>query len=219
SQAITGKRANAVFGGKLYCGKHGEPIVATYARHYSCKSKGCPNRSLNYDQIIAFVIDAISTLDRNMIMAHFDSAEIVQKRTKLEYEIAQLNKELEAVRTGLNKVIDALGPDARSHEIRAFFDDKSEQIHRLKLDISRCERELAETTLPKSIDRIVTCHNKLVAKLQTWSRDPEAVVPLRRIIDRLTIHVIWNEAEECWEQSCEVTFDFAAIITADKRHS
>ncbi|MBS8275594.1 recombinase family protein [Thalassospira tepidiphila] len=219
NQAITSKRANAVFGGKLYCGKHGKPIVATYARHYSCKTKGCPNRSLNYDEVIAFVIDAISTLDRNMIMAHFDSVEMVRKRSKLEHEIAQLNKELEAVRVGLNKVIDALGRDARSHEIRAFFDDKSEQIHRLKLDISRCERELAETTLPKSIDRIVARHNKLVTKLQTWSRDPEAVVPLRQIIDRLTIHAIWNEAEECWERSCEVTFDFPAIIAADKRVS
>lgn len=219
NQAITSKRANAVFGGKLYCGKHGEPIVATYARHYSCKKKGCPNRSLNYDEVIAFVIDAISTLDRNMIMAHFDSAKMAKKRSELEREITQLNKELEAVRIGLNKVIDALGPDARSHEIRAFFDDKSEQIHRLKLDISRCERELAETTLPKSIDRIVTRHNKLVAKLQTWSRDPEAVVPLRQIIDRLIIHAIWNEAEECWERSCEVTFDFPAIIAADKRVS
>tara|TARA_B100000949_G_scaffold158453_1_gene139470 strand:- start:20 stop:529 length:510 start_codon:yes stop_codon:yes gene_type:complete len=168
---------------------------------------------------MALVIEAISTLDQDMIMAHFDSAKMAKKRSKLEREITQLNKELEHVRTGLNKVIDALGPDARSHEIRAFFDDKSEQIHRLKLDISRCERELAATTLPKSIDRIVTRHNKLVAKLQTWSRDPEAVVPLRQIIDRLTIHAIWNEAEECWERSCEVTFDFPAIIAVDKRVS
>jgi len=216
-QVITGKRANAVFGGKLYCGKHGEPIVATYARHYSCKTKGCPNRSLNYDQIITLVIEAISKLDRNMIMAQFDSGKIEKRRSKLEREIEQLKGELEAVRTGLNKVIDALGPDARSHEIRAFFDDKSEQIHRLKLDISRCERELAETTPPKSIDRIVAHHKTLIAKLETWSRDPEAVAPMRQIIDRLTIHAIWNEAEECWERSCEVTFDFPAITAADKR--
>lgn len=144
---------------------------------------------------------------------------VVGKHSELEHEIAHLNKELETVRIGLNKVIEALGPDARSHEIRAFFDDKSEQIHRLKLDISRCERELAETTLSKSIDRIVSRNNKLIAKLQTWSRDPEAIVPLRQIIDRLTIHVIWNEAEECWQRSCEVTFDFPAIIAADKRLS
>ncbi|WP_417799058.1 recombinase family protein [Terasakiella pusilla] len=219
NQAITGKRANAVFGGKLYCSKHGEPIVATYARHYSCKTKGCPNRSLNYDQVIALVIESISTLDRDMIMAHFDNADMVKRRSKLEGEIKRLEKELEDIRAGLNKVIDALGPDARSHEIRAFFDDKSEQIHRTKLDISRCERELSDTSIPKSIDRIVARHNKLVAKLQTWSRNPEAVVPLRQVIDKLTIHAIWNEAEECWERSCNVTFDFAAIIATDKRIS
>ncbi|WP_114111888.1 recombinase family protein [Thalassospira xiamenensis] len=219
SQAITGKRANAVFGGKLYCGKHGEPIVATYARHYSCKSKGCPNRSLNYDQIIAFVIKAISTLDQDMIMAHFDNADMVKKRSKLEGEIKRLRKELEDIRAGLNKVIDALGPDARSHEIRAFFDDKSEQIHRTKLDISRCERQLADTSLPKSIDRILARHNKLIAKLRAWSRDPKAVIPLRQIIDRLIIHATWDEIEERWDRKCEVTFDFAAIIAADKRHS
>lgn len=219
SQAITGKRANAVFGGKLYCGKHGGPIVATYARHYSCKSKGCPNRSLNYDQIIAMVIKAISTLDQDMITAHFDNAGMVKKRSRLESEINRLRKDLEDHRTGLNKMIDALGPDARSHEIRAFFDDKSEQIHRIKIDISRCQRELAETSLPKSIDRIVARHSKLVANLRVWSRDPEAVVPLRQIIDRLTIHATWDEIEERWDRRCEVTFDFAAIIAADKRHS
>ncbi|WP_082824785.1 recombinase family protein [Thalassospira lucentensis] len=219
SQAITSKRANAVFGGKLYCGKHDEPIVATYARHYSCKSKGCPNRSLNYDQISAFVIKAISTLDQDMIKAHFDNADMVKRRSKLEGEIKRLRKELGDIRTGLNKVIDALGPDARSHEIRAFFDDKSEQIHRTKLDISQCERQLAATSLPKSIDRILARHNKLIAKLRVWSRDPEAVIPLRQIINRLTIHATWDEIEERWDRRCEVTFDFAAIIAADKRLS
>ena len=219
NQAITGKRANAVFGGKLYCGKHGEQIVATYARHYSCKTKGCPNRSLNYDEVIAMVMKTISTLDQNMIMAHFDSAKMAKKRSELEGQLTRLNKELEHVRTGLNKVIDALGPDARSHEIRAFFDDKSEQIHRTKLDISRYERELADTSIPKSIDRILARHNKLIAKLRVWSRDPEAVIPLRQIIDRLTIHATWDEIEERWDRKCEVTFDFPAIITADKRLS
>ena len=219
NQAITSKRVNAVFGGKLYCAKHGEPIAATYARHYSCKSKGCPNRSLSYDQIIAMVIKSISRLDQDMIEAHFDNADMVKRRSKLEGEVKRLRKELEDIRTGLNKVIDALGPDARSHEIRAFFDDKSEQIHRTKLDISRCERQLADTSLPKSIDRILARHNKLIAKLQVWSRDPEAVIPLRQIIDRLTIHSTWDEIEESWDRRCEVTFDFPAIIAADKRLS
>lgn len=219
SQAITAKRANAVFGGKLYCGKHGDRIVATYARHYSCTTKGCPNRSLNYDEIIALVINAISTLDQDMILAHFDSTQMTKTRTKLEREIDRLKKELETLRASVNKVIDALGPDARSHEIRAFFDDKSEQIHRTKLDISRCQRELAETSIPKSLDRIIARHNKLLAKLRVWSRDPEAVTPLRQIIDKLTIHATWDEANRMWLRECKATFDFAALIAADKRHA
>ncbi|PTB87498.1 hypothetical protein C9939_00980 [Pseudidiomarina aestuarii] len=52
-----------------------------------------------------------------------------------------------------------------------------------------------------------------------WSRDPEAVIPLCQIIDGLTIHATWDEIEERWDRKCEVTFDFAAIIAADKRHS
>jgi len=42
-QAVTKKRANALFGGKLYCGEHNQKITATYAKHYSCPVKGCPN--------------------------------------------------------------------------------------------------------------------------------------------------------------------------------
>ncbi|WP_156484628.1 hypothetical protein [Thalassospira lucentensis] len=149
-------------------------------------------------------------------MTHFDNSDMIKRRSKLEGEIKRLREELEAIRTGLNKVIDALGPDARSHEIRAFFDDKSEQIHRTKLEISRHERELADTSIPKSIGRILARHNKLIAKLRVWSRDPEAVIPLRQILDRFTIHAAWDDTEECWKRSCEVTFDFAAIIAADK---
>jgi hypothetical protein len=124
--------------------------------------------------------------------------------------------ELETLRTSVNKVIEALGPDARSQDIRAFFDDKSELIHRTKLDISRHQRELAETTVPKSLDRIIQRHNNLVARLRVWSRDAEAVVPLRRVIDRLTIHTFWDQVPKTWRLDCKATFDFNALIANEK---
>ena len=213
NQAITPKRANAVFGGKLYCGVHGHKIVATYAKHYSCPVKGCPNRSLNYDQIMPMVLDAISTLDQNTIRQHFDSGEMAKAREHHEQEINRLKTELEALRASVNKVINALGPDARSQEIRAFFDDKSEQIHRIKLDISHHQRELAETTIPKSLDRVILRHTNLVARLSVWSRDPEAVVPLRHNIEKLTIDTIWDDENQVWHRHCKVAFDLAVLIS------
>jgi len=91
------------------------------------------------------------------------------------------------VPTGLYTVIDALRPDVRSHEIRTFFDDKLEQIDRLKLDISHGERELNETTLPKSSDHIFAHHNKLIASLKTRLHNPEDVHPVRQtcLVQRL----------------------------------
>lgn len=216
NQAITTKRSNAVFGGKLYCGEHGHKITATYAKHYSCPVKGCQNRSLNYDQIMALVIDAISTLDQDTIRDHFDDNKMADTRAHHEQEIIRLKAELESLRASVNKVIEALGPDARSKDIRAFFDDKSEQIHRTKLDLARHKRELAETTLPKSLDRIILRHNALISKLRIWSRDPKAVVPLRRVIDKLTIHTFWDQENKTWRSECKATFDFNAIIASEK---
>lgn len=216
NQAITTKRSNAVFGGKLYCGEHGHKITATYAKHYSCPVKGCQNRSLNYDQIMALVIDAISDLDQDKIRDHFDNDKMLETRAHHEQEIIRLKAELDALRTSVNKVIEALGPDARSKDIRAFFDDKSEQIHRTKLDLAHHKRELAETTLPKSLDRIILRHNALISKLRIWSRDPKAVVPLRRVIDKLTIHTFWDQENKTWRSECKATFDFNAIIASEK---
>lgn len=40
NQAAAKKRANALFGGKLYCREHNQKITATGAKHYSCTVKG-----------------------------------------------------------------------------------------------------------------------------------------------------------------------------------
>lgn len=112
------------------------------------------------------VLETISTLDQNTIRQHFDSGDMAKTRKHHEREIDRLETELEALRASVNKIIEALGPDARSQEIRAFFDDKSELIHRTKLDIARHQRELAEMTVPKSLDRIIQRHNNLAARLR-----------------------------------------------------
>ncbi|MDG4720726.1 recombinase family protein [Thalassospira aquimaris] len=216
TQAATKKRANAVFGGKLYCGEHNQKITATYAKHYSCPVKGCANRNLHYDEIIKLVLDAIADLDEVKIIQHFEGDEIQQVRAHHAREIERLTQHLEDLRASINKVIDALGPDARSKEIRAFFDDKSELIQRAKLDISRHQRELTEMTVPKSLDRIIQRHNNLVARMRVWSRDPKAVVPLRNIVEKLAISNSWDDENQVWHRRCAATFDFAGLSVDDK---
>ncbi|WP_114095840.1 recombinase family protein [Thalassospira xiamenensis] len=210
-QAVTKKRANAVFGGKLYCGEHNQKITATYAKHYSCPVKGCANRNLHYDEIIKLVLDAIADLDEAKIIEHFESEEIQQVRTHHAREIERLNQHLEDLRASINKVIDALGRDARSTEIRAFFDDKAEQIQRTKLDIAHHKRDLADCAIPKKLQNIVQQHQRLVTRLSLWSRDPEAVIPVRQIIERFTIDINWEEENQVWHHQCEATFDLAAL--------
>lgn len=217
NQAVGNKRANAVFGGKLYCGEHDQKITATYAKHYSCPVKGCANRNLHYDEVIKLVLDAIAELDETKIIENFDSDEIRYRRKQHNSEIARLTEQLEQLRANINKVIEALGPNARSREIRAFFDDKAEQIQRTKLDISRHRRELSEASIPKSLGRIIQRHNSLVARLHVWSRDPEAVALLRDIIDALIIHNTWDPSNNIWRRECNATFNFNALIAADKR--
>lgn len=73
-------------------------------------SKGGPNRSPNYAQII----EAITTLDQDTIRTHFDSKRMNKTRVSHKQEIDHLKIELETLRTSVNKVIEALGPDGRS---------------------------------------------------------------------------------------------------------
>jgi len=207
-QAVTKKRANAVFGGKLYCGEHNQKITATYAKHYSCPVKGCANRNLHYDEIIKLVLDAIAELDEAKIIEHFESEDIQQVRAHHAREIERLTQHLEDLRASINKVIDALGPDARSTEIRAFFDDKAEQIQRTKLDIAANKRELAESAPPTKIASNLQRHQKLVAKLRAWSRDPEAVASMRQLIKRLTLV---SRSENPHNSICLAEFDLQSF--------
>ena len=217
NQAATKKRANALFGGKLFCGEHNQKITATYAKHYSCPVKGCANRNLHYDEIIKLVLDAVAELDETKIIEHFESDEIQQVRAHHSRSIERLTEHLEYLRASINKVIDALGPDARSNEIRAFFDDKAEQIQRTKLDLSHHKRALADNAPPKKLHTIVERHQNLLAKLAVWSRDPSAVNPLRQVILQLTIAT--NEAgkNSDIQRTCSVDFDFPAIASPSKK--
>ncbi|MEQ8391457.1 MAG: recombinase family protein [Thalassospira sp.] len=214
NQAVGNKRANAVFGGKLYCGEHDQKITATYAKHYSCPVKGCANRNLHYDEIIKLVLDAIAELDEAKIIEHFESDEIQQVRAHHTREIERLTRYLEDLRASINKVIDALGPDARSSEIRAFFDDKAEQIQRTKLDIAHHKRELPGSTLPRKLENIIQRHQNLVASLRAWSRDPEAVACMRQIIERLTLCATSQNKSKA---VCLANFDLQSIISTNKR--
>ena len=212
-QAVTKKRANALFGGKLYCGEHNEKITATYAKHYSCPVKGCANRNLHYDEIIKLVLDAVAELDEAKIIEHFKSDEIQQVRAHHAREIERLSQHLEDLRASISKVIDALGPDARSAEIRAFFDDKAEQIQRTKLDIATHKRELSDSALPRKLAGIIQRHQKLISCLLNWSRDPKAVGPLRQTINRIILKPFQSRHEGPVQRACFADFDFDALIT------
>ena len=217
NQAVGSKRANAVFGGKLYCGEHDQKITATYAKHYSCPVKGCANRNLHYDEVIKLVLDAIANLDEAKIVEHFEGDELRNIRTHHTQEIARLTTQLENLRASMNKVIDALGPDARSNEIRVFFDDKAEQIQRTKLDLGQHKRAIADSASPKKLDAIVKHHQNLVARLAIWSRDPSAVNLLRQVILKLT--VVTNKAGNRSDRlrTCTADFDFPAIASSQTK--
>ena len=118
--------------------------------------------------------------------------------------------DLEDLRASINKVIDALGPDARSTEIRAFFDDKAEQIQRTKLDIAHHKRDLADCATPKKLQNIVQQHQRLVTRLSLWSRDPEAVAPIRQTIKRLTIT---TSGDRTGNVTCCADFDVQGITS------
>lgn len=47
--------------------------------------------------------------------------------------------------------------------------------------------------------------------------DDDGLYPALRH-DGLTLHAIWNKAEDCREQSCKVTYAFPSSIAARKRH-
>jgi DNA invertase Pin-like site-specific DNA recombinase len=211
-QAVTKKRANAVFGGKLYCGEHNQKITATYAKHYSCPVKGCANRNLHYDEIIKLVLDAIADLDEAKIIQHFEGDEIQQVRAHHASEIQRLTQHLEDIRAGINKVIGALGADARSSDIRAFFDDKAEQIQRVKLDISHHKRALAEHATPRKLRVIVQQHQNLIAKLLIWSRDPSAVAAIRNTIDKLVLRPESDAKHKPSHRKCDASFKFSALL-------
>ena len=217
NQAVGSKRANAVFGGKLYCGEHDQKITATYAKHYSCPVKGCANRNLHYDEVIKLVLDAIANLDEAKIIEHFEGDELRNIRAHHTQEIERLTTQLEYLRAGMNKVIDALGLDARSNEIRVFFDDKAEQIQRTKLDLGQHKRAIADSASPKKLDAIVKHHQNLVARLAIWSRDPSAVNLLRQVILKLT--VVTNKAGNRSDRlrTCTADFDFPAIASSQTK--
>ena len=217
NQAVGNKRANAVFGGKLYCGEHHQKITATYAKHYSCPVKGCANRNLHYDEVIKLVLDAIANLDEAKIIEHFEGDELRNIRAHHTQEIARLTTQLENLRAGMNKVIDALGPDARSNEIRVFFDDKAEQIQRTKLDLAQHKRAIADNASPKKLDTIVKHHQNLVARLAVWSRDPSAVNLLRQVILKLTITTNKAGRKSDHLRTCTADFDFPAIVSSPKK--
>ena len=176
------------------------------------RRKGCANRNLHYDEIIKLVLDAVAELDEAKIIEHFKSDEIQQVRAHHAREIERLSQHLEDLRASISKVIDALGPDARSAEIRAFFDDKAEQIQRTKLDIATHKRELSDSALPRKLAGIIQRHQKLISCLLNWSRDPKAVGPLRQTINRIILKTFQSRHEVPVQRACFADFDFDAII-------
>ncbi len=129
-------------------------------------------------------------MDQDKIRNHFDSDKMTQNRIYHQQDISRLKTELETLRTSVNKVIEALGPDAYSKDIRAFFDDKSEQIHQSQLDLARHRRELAKTTIPRSLDHIVLTSSRIdhkIAHLVTTPKSREATTPHHRQADNSNI--------------------------------
>uniref|UniRef100_UPI003AA81A50 hypothetical protein n=1 Tax=Thalassospira sp. TaxID=1912094 RepID=UPI003AA81A50 len=81
-----------------------------------------------------------------------------------------------------------------------------------RLDIDREKRALAELSPPTNIREIHARFAKNIEKLRVWSRDPEAGTQLRNTMKSYIITAHWDPDGKRWYQTCEIEYDFPAMV-------
>jgi DNA invertase Pin-like site-specific DNA recombinase len=204
------ERVFGVFSGRLRCVEHGTKIGAHWADRYSCVHETCPHRSVRYSELADVVLRQASRLTTQDICNWFDSEQVCLKRDRINERINAAEKKVQNLRNRAEHILNSLELSAAN----VWLEDNAEAISKERLKIDKEKRNLAEITVPDSKTlRII--HSRfivLIDKLLEWSRAPEAVQPLRHIMKLYHIHAHWDEAGQRWYRSCDIEYDFPAMV-------
>ncbi|MDP2699912.1 MAG: recombinase family protein [Thalassospira sp.] len=209
-QIKTKGRVTAVFSGRLRCSEHETKIGAHWADHYSCMIKECVHRSVPYDQLTDIILREAMRLKPEDIADFYDSAPVREKRERSGSRIQAAETKLQGLRDRAEHILNSL--DLASANI--WFEDNAERMRLVRLEIDREKRKLTEVQPPDKA-RLRIIHDRfqgLIAKLRAWSRDPEAVTPLRHMMKLYHIHANWDETSKCWYRTCTIEYDFPAMV-------
>lgn len=210
------KTLHHVLSGRLYCSHDGMSITTIYKGDhgpvYGCPRKGCGSRNVRLDALFDMALAAMKQIDAAAVAAQFGSAEVKAERAKHSAAIDELRPRLDEMRAEMANVISALGRQARSEEIRAYFDDQSRQIKRLKLDIAHHEREIARLTRPERVEDVLRGWRFWVKRFEADPFDRETTLKLRPAIKRFTLVSIWDALDEVWRRSIKLDVDLRKLI-------
>ena len=215
-QLLPRKNIHTIIGGRLHCGLHGKKIDHFYNAEphgavYGCPHKGCPNRNIKLNTtILPLAIAALTRIDGGAVEAYFASAEVESERTRHQAAIAQLVPQVEELRAEVANVIGALGRRARTEEIRSYFDTRSMEIRRLKLDIETLEEQVARLTKPDRLEDALNPYHRLVRRLKEAPTDRQATVALRPVVRRVTLYAEWDGQE--WQRSARLDLDYDKLL-------
>lgn len=201
----------AVFAGRLRCAQHDTTIKAAWADRYSCKKKGCPNRAVRYEELCDIIIREAMRLTCADIETHYGHEAIAERRSRLEKQISEAEQKLQGMRDRAAHALNTFKVNSDSAELKAWFDDNTEQMRLVKLEIARLKRSLEEMKAPANIADIHKRFSALISRLQVWSREPETVSQLRHVMKRYIITAHWDHVDLRWHRTCKIEYDFEAM--------
>ncbi|WP_114090657.1 recombinase family protein [Thalassospira profundimaris] len=211
-QIKTSGKVFALFAGRLKCAHHHIRMGAHWADRYSCKHHQCANRAVRYTDLMEAVLAATLRLKPEDIAAYYQSEKMQRKRQRHVRLIEKSQQKLEALRNRAEQALSTFGIGSDTKELKAWFEDNTEQMRLARLDIDREKRALAALSPPANIREIHTRFTKNIEKLRVWSRDPEAVTQLRNTMKTYTITAHWDPDGKRWYRTCEIDYDFPAMV-------
>ncbi|OSQ34437.1 hypothetical protein, partial [Thalassospira sp. MCCC 1A01428] len=121
-------------------------------------------------------------------------------------------QKLEELRTRAEHALSTFGLGSDTNELKAWFEDNTEQMRLTRLEIDREKRALSDLSPPANLREVHTRFVKNIEKLRVWSRDPKAVTQLRNTMKSYTITAHWDPDGKRWYRTCEIEYDFPAMV-------
>ena len=211
-QIKTGGKVFALFAGRLKCAHHNIRMGAHWADRYACRHHQCANRAVRYADLMEAVLAAALRLKPEDIAAYYQSDKIERKRQRHVRHLEKSHRKLKDLRSRAEHALSTFGVGSDTTELKAWFEDNTEQMRITRLDIDREKRALAELSPPANIQKIHAHFAKNIEKLRVWSRDPEAVTQLRNTMTSYIITAHWDPDGKRWYRTCEIEYDFPAMV-------